>query len=232
MRKLQAVVCTSILAGLLISACAPTEEAPVAGKQPAPEPAPGEPAAAAEAPEPTNDIRPDGLVPDWLVMVFALKPGGERTQDEEYFLSTFKKDYLGPIGGEAKAVLTDETKVAYKNEAGEDQTATSEAASVEASGWLSSEWDPELAGRKITYAFCYLRSDKPQEVKCYFGSDDEAKVWVNNKLAHETYEQRSCAARDDSFTVQLKKGLNPVLVKTSQRTVSWVFVLEVYAEEE
>ncbi len=228
MRTLRTILCVSVLAGLVVSGCAPAEQAPLEAKQ-AP---PVQPAPPAEPSEATNDISPDGLVEDWLVMVFNLKPGGERSQDESYFIESFDKDYLEPIGGESSAALSGETTISYKNEAGEDQTAKTEIATVEASGWLSGEWDSELAGRKVVYAFCHLRSDKPQKVKCYFGSDDEAKIWVNNELVHKTYVDRSCAARDDTFTVELKKGLNPLLVKTSQRTVSWVFVLEVYPVEE
>jgi len=216
MMRLHGIVIVSILAALAVTGCeeqAVTEAAP----------------AEIELAGPINEVRADGLVADWMVMVFNIKSGGEREQDEEYFIKTFDADYLAPIGGEAKAVLTAKTVVPYKDESGQDQKATASQASADAIGWLSSEWDEASAGRRIAYAYCVLKSDKPQKVKLYFGSDDEGKIWVNGELVHKTYDARSCESRQDTVTVDLKKGLNSMLVKTSQRSVSWVFALEAYA---
>jgi len=219
MNILRVVLGISVFAAFVICGCEPVE------------PSVAEPKLGPNA-APVNEIREDGLVLEWMVMVFSVKSGGERTQSEDYFISTFEKDYLAPLGGEAKAVLAADTTVCYKDEAGNELTAKCERATAELNGWLGSEWDETNAGRKIAYAFCYLRSDKPQTVKCYFGCDDEGKIWLNGELVHESLIPRSCEDRDDSFTMKLKKGLNPLLVKTSQRTMSWVFVFEAYAAEE
>jgi len=222
MRAITNVLAVSLLAAFLVTGCEPVEPAKPASAE-------AEPAAQKL---PVNEVRDDGLVPNWNVLVITVNPESDRNQPDEKFLESFKKDYLASIGGEAKAVLAEGVKVTYKDETGAEQTAEVEVAMTNSIGWLSSEWDDALAGRKVAYANCLLKSDKDQAVKCYFGSDDEGMVWVNGKLVHETYDARSCEARQDEFTVQLKKGLNPVMVKTSQRSVSWVFVLEVYPAEE
>ena len=196
-----------------------------------PTPAPESGAEAKLSAGPANDVKKDGLVPNWAVIVFDIKTTSDREQSEDYFRATFDKDYLEPIGGQAKAALAEAVTVAYKNEAGEDKTAAAKAAEADWDGLIASEWSDDSAGRKIAYGFCTLRSQKDQKVTCYFGSDDEANVWVNGKLAHEIYEARSCEPRTDEFTVDLKKGLNTVMVKASQRSASWVFVLEVMPAE-
>lgn len=215
MKSLLKTLAFVMLAGMLISGCGPTKESAGLAK-------------AVKVAGPVNDVRADGLVANWNTMVFTVTSESDRSKAEEYFKKTFDKDYLTSLGGEAKAVLATGVSVKYKNADGNELTATVEPVEANAVGWVASEWDEGQAGRKVPYAFCYLRSDKPQKVKCYFGSDDEAKIWVNGKLVHKTYEPRSCEARTDEFTVELHKGLNPLMVKTSQRSASWVFVLEVY----
>jgi len=158
-----------------------------------------------------------GLFANWLK---------ERQKLED----TFTHDYFERQGGEAKAVLTPDTKLTYKNAAGESATATAAPMTADAKGVVFSGWESGK-GRKIAYAFCRLRSDKARKVQCYFGSDDEGRVWVNGELAWRTDNPRTCKPREDSFTVELKEGLNPVMVKVSQRTMTWAFILEAVGPE-
>jgi len=146
--------------------------------------------------------------------------------ESEKFQNTFRPDYLAPIGGQAKAVLTPGATVAYKDLHGDKQVATARAVRANKDGVVASAWRRETLGRRIGYAFCYLRSDTDQQVRCHFGSDDEARVWINGKLVCENDAPRELRARDDSFDVRLTKGLNPVMVKASQRSGTWAFKLE------
>jgi len=146
----------------------------------------------------------------------------------EKLQGTFTPDYLGPLGGEAKAVFTTGTKLSYKDAAGKDKQAAVKPVKAGDDGVVFSGWDSGR-GRKITYAFCRLRSDKARKVQCYFGSDDEARVWVNGECVWRTDYPRPCKPRQDSFTIELKEGLNPVMVKVSQRTMTWAFILEAIA---
>lgn len=224
MRSLTKVLALSVLVAFLAAGCEPE----------AVEPAKPAPAAAAPAADklPVNEVREDGLVPNWHVAVITVNPESDRNKPDEEFVASFKKDYLASIGGEANAVLAEGVTIAYTDEAGTAQKAAVEPGMTNSIGWLSSEWDEALAGRKVAYANCLLKSDKDQTVSCYFGSDDSGKIWANGKLVHEIYDTRSCEAREDEFSIELKKGLNSLMVKTSQRSVSWVFVLEIYPAEE
>ena len=214
----------SVVAVFLLAGCETQPDGPSPAQPKVPEAAP------AADKLPVNDVR-DGVVPNWHVMSFTVSLESDRNQPEEKFIRSFKRDYLASLGGEANAVLTEGTVVAYKDETGADRTAEIELSAANSIGWLSSEWDEALFGRKIAYANCLLKSDKDQTVKCYFGSGDEAQVWVNGKLVHEIYDARNCEPRSDRFTVELKKGLNPLMVKGSQRSQNWEFVLEVYPAE-
>ena len=116
MSKMRAILAVLILAGFVVSGCEPAAEAPTKPK-----------VAAAETPKPAapvNKLRSDGLVADWSVVVCTIKAGAGGDREEtppEYFRSTFDKDHLASVGGEAKVVLAPGLKVAYKDEAGKDQ---------------------------------------------------------------------------------------------------------------
>jgi len=188
-------------------------------------------AAAGTAGEPVNEIAPDGMLRSWNVMSFPVNPQAIRNMPTEYFRTTFDKDYLAPFGGQAKARLAQGTSVEYVNETGDHTTVRAVPTSADSRGWMVSGWDQSKYGRRVVYAFCNVRSDKARKATWYFGCGDEANIWVNGKLAHETYSGRAyCEPRQDKFFADLKQGLNTVMVKASQRAMTWEFVLEVHPE--
>ena len=71
-----------------------------------------------------------------------------------------------------------------------------------------------------------MYSAKEQEVHFLLGSDDAVKVWVNGELVHSNYVARGVRRGEDKFGVKLNKGLNRVLLKVTQGTNEWGFVVE------
>jgi CubicO group peptidase (beta-lactamase class C family) len=168
---------------------------------------------------------------DWVVIgPFPSPPVKERQPDGSLHLG-FYKDYLSDLGGESRAVLTPETTATYTDEDGKDHTAKARVVKADEKGIVDFE---KLfpADFKVAYAFCYIRSQKEQDALFYLGSDDGVKVWINGELAHKNYVGRRLNHRDDRFVSTLHKGLNPVLVKVSDRVSDWGFVLEALDEVE
>jgi poly(3-hydroxybutyrate) depolymerase len=176
---------------------------------------------------PVHILGSDGFIRDWLIL--GMFPNPRNTLDSPD--SGFHKDYLGQIGGQAKAEVTLNSRVSYTDDKGTRQTARVQYAQTAPSGVLHFD---KLYGRvdyQLAYAFCYIESDRDQTVTSYFGSNDDAKVWVNGELVHEYPLPRSCKARQDTFTFRLKQGLNRVLVKICERWGDWAFVMEVFTDE-
>jgi len=84
------------------------------------------------------------------------------------------------------------------------------------------------AGKRVAYAFCYIQSDKPQQVRCYVGTDDSAKIWVNGAEKLEVWkpEGRACHRGENTFSFEAKEGLNSVLVKVEDHGGRWEFIVE------
>ena len=75
------------------------------------------------------------------------------------------------------------------------------------------------------YAFAEIDSQKDQYVEFGLGSDDSVKVWINGYVVHQYKEGRGVEIDQDRFIVKLNSGKNRYLVKVSQGTGGWGFVI-------
>ena len=176
---------------------------------------------------PVHILGSDGFIRNWLFMGMFPNPRNKLNAPD----SGYHKDYLGALGGESKAQIALNSQVPYTDERGIRQTAQARHAQTAPSGVFNFDNLYGSVDYRLSYAFCYIDSDREQTVTSYFGSNDDAKVWVNGELVHEYPLPRSCKARQDTFTFRLKRGLNPVLVKICERWGDWAFVMEVLTDE-
>ena len=176
---------------------------------------------------PIHILSSDGFVRDWLILGPFPNPKDKLSSPD----GGYQTDYLQSLGGEEKAVLTTNAQTLFKDEKENSQIVRTTRAQSASSGVFHFDTVFKRADYKIAYAFCYIRSDKEQTVTGYFGSNDDAKIWVNRELVHQYPGARSCSPRQDTFSFQLKQGLNPILVKVCERWGDWAFVLEVFTDE-
>jgi poly(3-hydroxybutyrate) depolymerase len=181
----------------------------------------------AEKPDnvPVHILGSDGFVRDWLILGAFPNPRSKQSTPEW----AYHKDYLNSLGGEKQAKLLPGTEISFRDENGTSQIARTVSAQTSSSGVFHFNSIYGNTNYELAYAFCYIRSEREQQVTAYFGSNDQAKVWVNGELVHESRTSRSCTARQDSFTFQLKKGLNPILIKICEAWGDWAFVIEVFS---
>jgi hypothetical protein len=87
---------------------------------------------------------------------------------------------------------------------------------------------------RVAYAFTMVKSPKKQTVFLALGHDDGFKLWVNKKLIGLSRSNKqelmlSChmgAVKDEYVQpVELKKGINIILLKLSQSIEKWGFYL-------
>jgi len=76
------------------------------------------------------------------------------------------------------------------------------------------------------YFYTEVKSSKARSgVTMKVGSDNSVKVWLNGEVVHKNAVNRGASDFQDTFKVDLKQGLNPLLVKSSERGGGWsVFV--------
>jgi hypothetical protein len=176
---------------------------------------------------PVHILGSDSFIRNWLIIGMFPNPRNKLNAPD----SGYHKDYLGSLGGEAEAKITLISRITYTDDSGASQTAQARLAQTAPSGVFNFDTLYGSVNYRLAYAFCYIKSDRDQTVTSYFGSNDDARVWVNGELVHEYPLGRSCKARQDTFTFRLKTGLNPVLVKICERWGDWAFVMEVLTDE-
>lgn len=176
---------------------------------------------------PVHMLSSDGFIRDWLILGAFPNPRNKLTTPEW----GYHRDCLAQLGGEKRALLSPATEVSFRTATGQSGTAKTRRAQAASSGIFHFDSIYGRTNYELAYAFCTIQSDKAQQVTAYFGSNDEAKVWVNGALVHEAKVARSCTARQDTFTFKLKPGLNPILIKVCEAWGDWAFVIEVFTDE-
>lgn len=81
-----------------------------------------------------------------------------------------------------------------------------------------------------SYAFSYFTAPKDQEAELWIGSDDPIKVYVNGSLAYNFNSVRTFASGSLLSQIQkinIKKGVNTLLVKSVQNSGTYDFALNI-----
>lgn len=145
----------------------------------------------------------------------------------------YDKEFLEDLGGEANAILTEDTVVNFIMNNGTPATVDAEVAEAEPSGVLSFKRFYNMNG-PLVYAFCYIKSDKDQVATIDYGTNDCGKLWINHELVAQRYNNNGDSSKpgDRRELVQLHKGLNPMLLKIEDAGGSmWEMRVEVYGED-
>jgi hypothetical protein len=89
----------------------------------------------------------------------------------------------------------------------------------------SKETNQDLRG--MAYAYAELESPDARKITLTLGSNDGAKVWVNNAVVYNVDVGRTAVADQTFLEVPLKKGINKILVKVENLGASWGLYLRV-----
>ncbi len=79
----------------------------------------------------------------------------------------------------------------------------------------------------VGYGFCLIESPQDQQAMLSFGCNDGGRVWLNGEMVHEIHlaDGRWLEKDDDYVPIQLKKGMNRLLVKIDEGSGDYGFVV-------
>jgi hypothetical protein len=75
----------------------------------------------------------------------------------------------------------------------------------------------------VAYAVCYLHApEERRDVKLFYGSNDQGKVWLNGQLVH-MHDKPRTLKKDDTVAagLVLRKGENVVVLKVANEKGNW-----------
>jgi alpha-glucosidase len=92
------------------------------------------------------------------------------------------------------------------------------------------DFDDVFGGRvyqTVAYAFTYLHAPEDMDATLALGTDDGVLVLLNGKEVWRVDEGRAYLSKQDRVPVQLKKGVNTLLLKIKQGGGDWGFCVHV-----
>ena len=128
------------------------------------------------------------------------------------------QDYLESVGGEAS--MDPKVGDTVKTTQGETLTWSLYRSQGDIVDLLQAVGDHNNV---TAYAFCHLQGKQDTDINVLLGSDDGVAVWFNGKLVHKNSINRVLVIDQDGFSVQVKKRLNPMLVKITRSNSDWGF---------
>ncbi len=84
----------------------------------------------------------------------------------------------------------------------------------------------------IAYAYAEVQSPDDRQVNMTLGSNDGAKMWINNEVVYNKHAGRNAVADQETLNIKFKKGENKILVKVENLGASWGLYLRVVDPKE
>jgi len=166
-------------------------------------------AAAAYADE-KSGVNDEGFIQKWLVLApIPLKAdeSGSAANDREAITDEAK---LKPKAGDK--VKVDDKELAWKEHTAKEHL-------LDFNAHLGAQTEDAIG-----YAVTYITAPDNMKVKMKTGSDDQCKVWLNGKEVFKYGEPRPADKDQDTVEdIELKKGVNVLVVKVVNEKVDWSF---------
>jgi hypothetical protein len=176
----------------------------------------------------------------------ALRSAWERSKArlEEEFIRDWH--VIGPFKCEPGRRNGLELKTAIEEELAARGDGSVELKAAQRPGGAGFRWSPARAGQSgyvdlaaalgrqdwvVAYGYAEVHSAHARECVLRCGSDDGIKLWLNGKLVHAMEVGRAYAPGSDEVPVQLRAGVNRLLVKVDNYSAGWGFGVAVPGAE-
>jgi ligand-binding sensor domain-containing protein len=73
----------------------------------------------------------------------------------------------------------------------------------------------------VAYLLTFIESEEASKRELRIGSDDTVKVWLNGEVVHTVSTARALSTDQDRVTVDLRKGMNCLMVKVAESFGDW-----------
>jgi len=94
-------------------------------------------------------------------------------------------------------------------------------------GWvvLNNRFKPN--NKVLAYCYTELTSEGEQDIQFIFGRDDGLTLWLNGQALYDVHNRHGAADEEFALQARLAKGINRILVKSSEGRANWEFYLRI-----
>lgn len=148
------------------------------------------------------------------------------SQEKKFYRAAFEFDYLAAQGGEAAAYPKEGSTLTLGGKQYTWTRLNSDMNDIDLRAWSNPSEDV------VVYAFADFTITEAKPMILGLGSDDGAKVWLNGEVVHSNPRDRSLNMDDDYIRVNLKQGVNRVLLKIQNQKLDYEFMFRFIAPED
>ncbi len=162
-----------------------------------------------------------GFVAEWLV----LGPFPNAKDDS----AGLAYDFLRAMGGEEKAIIKNYSAIRVKGVEGKRKFIRVKKVIADSGGIVSLDsFFTDTSGETI-YAFCMVEAFIPCSVRCYWGVDGGAKLWLNGLLKKNKWDCcDTCLPVSKYVDAFFNQGYNSVLIKFTDKKPHQRFTFAVW----
>lgn len=170
-------------------------------------------------PEIVHRFAPGQQIKTWLVCGPFPNWGAQNSSHKS--CEGYDKDYLLDYGGEWGIRPT--PGLSHPSDSIKDGDAVWEIMQAKEDGHMDfyTHFNPNQL--EVAYAVCYVEVDNDIQARMVAGSDDGIKIYINDEQVWRNHQPRGAYKNADRRMVQLRKGLNKVLVKVCNGGGYWGF---------
>lgn len=174
-----------------------------------------------------NTHKDGGLLQKWLI-VAPLTRYSESDTLQNDSISGFDYDFLEKMGGESKATIRKNTRIRIDS-ASVCRYIRPVEVEADSNGIINIDTFFTKNEDEAAYAFCLVEAFIPCSVRCLWGVDGDARVWVNGKRMHNKWDGvDTCLPLSRYFDTEFIQGMNSVLIKLSDKKGKSRFTFEVW----
>lgn len=182
-----------------------------------------------------NELNENGVIRNWVVFgPFSRKiinvPGKDDSSSipiEKY--DNLYHDFLRRLKGESKIIVKTRGTLYINDATGKKQVVKARKVTVDSIGFIAVDTLFTKLNDEICYAYCAIESFIPCNVRCFWGVDGDARIWVNGKEQKDYWDgSDSCHTLAKYFDTEFIQGLNPIIIKFTDRKERNRFTFSVY----
>jgi predicted esterase len=187
-----------------------------------------------------NTFKDGGILYNWVILgpfiCFSKNnsSGNDSLTIDSVFARCFESDYLYALGQETNAYIPKSSSIYYKDTTSMDTefnriNVRAKKISANSKGIVVIDSLFTSSDREIAYAFCMVETFLPCSIRCFWGIDGNASVWINgNPVQNRWNVCDTFVPLSKYFDAEFDQGMNTILIKFTDVNQRNRFSFEAY----
>lgn len=171
-----------------------------------------------------NVYKDGGILKKWIIIGPFYRTGVKDT------VPWFERDHLVQIGSEATTLIQHTSFVYLTDKKGNREAVRPQSFETDSTGMVCLNRLFTGDSEAVVYAFCLIEAFIEEKIRCFWGVDGMAKVWINGKEKENIWDGSDLSLPSSKyFDADIKQGMNSVLLKLTNSEKNCCYSFETIA---